>query len=166
MAVLDVYTDSLVAAGKNSNPALTSYAQSWSAIYSVAIAAADDDLSQYRMAKNLDPNLIISRMVVCNTAITAGTSYGIGLYKSGVGGAAVLATVFASALDLSTAHLTRETAIDGMAQVVAPNWGKRLYEQAGHTILTRYAGYDLVLTATTVGSAAGTVTVFVNYIQG
>lgn len=54
----------------------------------------------------------------------------------------------------------------GMKEIDIANFNKRLYEHAGHTIANMRAAYDLCLTANTIGSGAGTVTVAMEYADG
>lgn len=133
----------------------------------VEVAAADSDGSKYRFFKNLDPNLIPLGIFVANDAITAGTDYGVGLYRPDLG-AVIDKDAFAAGLDMSAAaaSLNPKTAKDGMAAVAIENMGRRIFEHAGHTIQTKLEGYDLVLTADTVGSAAGTISVLMLVAQG
>ena len=50
------------------------------------IAVADNDADVFRIFKNVPEKLIPTRIEVYNDAITAGTSYDLGLYKTTVGG--------------------------------------------------------------------------------
>lgn len=131
------------------------------------VAAADDNGSKYRVFKNVDPNLIPVMVMIGNDAITAGTDWDLGLYKADLG-AVIDADVFLDGADLSSAHasLNPKTALDGLATVAIENLGKRIFEHAGHTITTRLEAYDIVLTANTVGTAAGTVSVLIVFAQG
>lgn len=131
------------------------------------VAAADDNGSKYRVFKNLDANLIPIIIAVGNDAITAGTGYDVGLYRPN-GGAALDDDCFAATLDMSVAaaSMNPKTAKDGMAAVAIENYGRRLFEHAGHTISNKLNAYDLVLTADTVGTAAGTISVAMLCVQG
>lgn len=163
MAVVDLVASALVTAAQAvaAPRSLFSQGAALGAILStVSIAAADSDGSIYRAFSNLSPYLRPLLILVGNTAITAGTVYDLGIYETGVGGAAILDAVFASALDLSSAHASMApgTALDGMAAVLPANVGKMMYEHAGHTSANLRAGYDLAFTGDTVGTAAGTAT--------
>jgi hypothetical protein len=59
-----------------------------------------------------------------------------------------------------------DTCIDGMDAVAIENYGRKLYEHGGHTVTTKLESYDLALTANTIGSAAGTVSVLFIFAQG
>lgn len=124
------------------------------------VAAADSDGSVYRVFKNVDPNLVPLFCAIGNDAITAGTDYGLGLYKPNLG-VVINKDAFAANMDMSAAaaSLNPKTGKDGMAGVDIANCQKRIFEHAAHDITTRLSGYDIALTADTVGSAAGTISV-------
>ena len=137
-------------------------------IQTFEVAAADSDGSIYRIFKNLDPELIPVNIQIANDAITAGTVYDVGLYETlneGQGGTVVSDAVFASALDLSSAHVSGSE-LSAISAIDQANRSKRIWELAGHTQATKKAGYDLCLTADTVGSAAGTITVIATFALG
>lgn len=126
----------------------------------VEVAAADDDGSVFRFAR-LPSNARITSIVRFNDAITAGTAYEIGLHQTAAnGGAAADADLFATTVDLSTASVVgvesrfEAANIDGIE--------KRLWELLGLTADPR-VDYDLTFTGTTVGTAAGTISVEVRY---
>lgn len=133
------------------------------------VAAADSDGSVYRILKGVDPNMVIDKIIVANDAITGGTDWDIGLYQTGIGGAVIDADCFNGAgLDLSTAHATLSSlvALNGFAaqDIAAPE--QKLWEWASETVGRHQGSYDICLTANTVGSAAGTVTVEIWHHQG
>lgn len=165
MAVEDKYIDSNVAAGKQPASVAGSLgAEVREFVVTFELAAADDDGSVYRLFKNLSPDLIpVSIQVRCD-AITSGTSFDLGFYNTGVGGAVINKNVLMSAQTLASALTTSPA--DGLANVDIANRAKRIYELCGHTQSTKKAGYDLCLTANTVGSAAGTVTIHARFAQG
>lgn len=126
----------------------------------VEVAAADSDTSVFRFVRVPSNARINSIRVYCDT-ITAGTSFDCGLYQTAAnGGAVLLATAYASAVDLSTA-ITVGTEIAFEARDIA-NVGKRVFEDGGLTADTALE-YDICLLANTVGSAAGTITLAVNW---
>lgn len=133
------------------------------------VAAADSDGSVYRVFKGLPANLIPLDIKIACDAITAGTVWDVGLYDTDLG-AVIDADCFAANLDLSSAaDFGNPTALDGMDAVAIENYNKRLFEHAGHTVeanTRRGKGYDLALTADTVGSAAGTISVLMYYAMG
>lgn len=169
MAVENKYVNANIVADKLANPALSGGQIGFSFITIFELAVADSDGSVYRLAKELDPNIILTNISVMNDAITSGTDFDLGLYlpsSDGVDGAEVNKDVFADGLDLSSAHATRAAALDGMVTVNIADRYKKLYEHAGHTISNMKPSYDLALTGNTVGTAAGTVAVLVEYLQG
>jgi hypothetical protein len=170
MAVQDKYTDSNISGNVVNKllKAINAHGAQVHAMYATfEVAAADDDGSKYRVFKNLDPNLIPLGLFVGNDALTAGTDYGLGLYKPDLG-AVINKDAFAAGMDMSVAaaSLNPKTAKDGMAAVAIENYGKRLFEHAGHDITNKLEAYDLVFTADTAGTAAGTISVLALFAQG
>lgn len=137
------------------------------AVVTFEVAAADDNASVFRIFRNLDGNIRPIMILVANDAITAGTDYDMGIYNTGIGGAVIGATdlLNGTAMDLSAAHasINPGTALNAMAAVAIENIGKKLFELASHTEVTKKKGYDLALTANTCGTAAGTITVALVY---
>lgn len=132
-----------------------------SSVGTVEVAAADSDTSTYRFVRIPSGARIQSIRVFCD-AITAGTSFDCGIYKTAAdGGAVVSAAVFASAVDLSSA-ITAGTEIAFEARDIA-NVQKRVWEDLSLSV-DPFIDYDVVLTANTVGSAAGTITLQVTYV--
>lgn len=135
----------------------------------IAIAAADDDTSKFLVAQ-IPSDAIIKSIRVRNTAITAGTSYGLGLYETVDNASTVIdATIFASAMDLSSAH-AHGADLDGLSNLAITSDDQRVIELVNAKNSTNYSSgektmYDLVLTAATIGSAAGTVVVDVEYVN-
>lgn len=127
------------------------------------LAAADDDTSVFRLVGLKSHEVVHSILLFCD-AITAGTSFDVGLYRTAAdGGAVVDADAYGSAVDLSTASKVGiEVAFE--ARDIA-NCNKKVFEDAGLSADTGLE-YDLALTANTVGSAAGTVSCKVYYTEG
>ncbi len=168
MAIENKYVDSEVAAGKLGNPAYISGAEAQSLVFTFEVAAADDDGSIYRVGRSLNPNLIPYRFEIFNDAITGGTDYDLGLYEplvDGVGGNVIAVDVFAATLDMSAAAGLGSPK-EGLGNVDIANLQNKLYEHAGHDVNTKDPGYDIALTANTVGTAAGTITGRLDFIQG
>lgn len=162
MAVEDKYTNANVEAGKLANPALGGGgAQTISMVETVEVAAADDDNSVYRFFANVSPTLIPKSITVMCDAITLGTDYNLGLFNVN-SGAVIDDNIFADALNLSSASRV----LDGLENVGIESLTKKIYEHAGHTIANMKQGYDIGLTGITVGSAAGTITIIAEFIQG
>ena len=105
--------------------------------------------------------------IACD-AITAGTSWDLGFYKptvDGVAGAVIDADKLANTLDLSSA-IAFAAALDGLENLDLNEVQERIYTLAGDTLDTKELGYDIALTANTVGSAAGTISVKFWFVQG
>lgn len=138
----------------------------YEAVGTVEVAAADSDTSVYRFVR-LRSSDRVSTITILNDAITAGTAFELGLYKTAAdGGAAVSASLFGSAIDLSSASAsagvddTYEATITNISQIE-----KRLWELLGLSADPQIE-YDVCLTGTTVGSAAGTLSMRVRYCAG
>lgn len=125
----------------------------------VEVAAGDDDTSTYRLFKVPSRARVVDMRISCD-AITNGTSYDLGLYTSG-SGAVVDADIYAAALDLSSA-INSGAINSGFKTRDISKMGQRVWEDAG---LSDDSGldYDIVLTANTVGSAAGTISGYCIY---
>lgn len=162
MAVEDKYVNADTAAGKKAAAVYTNGVYEFTLIATEETAAADDDGSKYRLFKALPSNLIpVEISIVCD-AITDGTDYDLGLYKTNLG-AVVDKDVLMDGQTLATA-LTRATGHQlGLGAVNAADIGKTLAELSGET--NPDAAYDIVLTANTVGSAAGTISVIAKFAQ-
>jgi hypothetical protein len=163
MAVENKYVDDNVAAGKLGKAGLTSGDKIVVMVNTEEIAAADDDGSVYRFFKNVPANLIPVEITVTTDGITGMTDTDIGIYKTNLG-AVVDKDVLMDGQTLASA-LTRATGHQlGLANVNIADAGKTL------AVLSAQAdpdqAYDIALTANTVGSAAGTVTVIAKFIQG
>lgn len=160
MAVEDKYIESDVAAGKLASAIAGGLAELSVGQVTFEVAAADDDGSVYRLFKNLPPDLCVVAVILKNDAITGGTDYDLGLYASGIAGAAKDADILVDGADLSSAATGTYVMVD------PANFGKALFELAGDTVSTKATGYDLCLTANTVGSGAGTVGATIIFGQG
>lgn len=168
MAVQNKYVNTRVEAGSYDDNVLVAGADNLTLIVTFEVAAADDDGSVFRIAKNLSPNLIPVSILINNDAMTGSTSWDLGLYEpsfGGVDGAVCDKDCFMAAVDLNGGKANGSEQ-NGLAAVAIENLTKKLYEHAGHTIKTKKGGYDLALTANTIGSAAGTVTVRATFAQG
>lgn len=132
----------------------------FAATATVEVAAADSDGSVFRMVR-LPSNAVVYKIDVLNDAITSGTDYDFGLYKTAAdGGAVVDADAFASAVDLSSARVAPLDITHEALNIDKVE--KRLFEVATLTTDPNIL-YDLCFTANTVGSAAGTISVVVYY---
>lgn len=126
----------------------------------VEVAAGDDDGSVFRFVR-VPSNARILSIVRFNDAITAGTAYEIGLHQTAAnGGAAADADLFATTVDLSAASVVGVEQRFEAADII--NIEKRVWELLGLTADSQ-RDYDLTFTGTTVGTAAGTISVEVRY---
>lgn len=164
MTVEDKYVDTNLAAGKLAKAALSMGQKTIEMVATEEIATADDNNSVYRFFKSVPSNLIPTEITIMTDGITGGTDYDLGLYKVGVGGAAVDADrlmdgqTMASALTRATGHQL------GLQTVNIADATKTLGELSGQTDVDQ--AYDIALTANTVGTAAGTITILAKFIQG
>jgi hypothetical protein len=136
----------------------------YSSVAVVEVLAADDDTSVYRLFRVWSGDRV-DGIDVGNDAITGGTSYDLGVYQTNDnGGAVVSASVFASALDLSTAGALSERTYEATAANI-DKIEKQLWELLGlSTDPKRF--YDICLTANTVGTGAGTIAGRLRYLKG
>jgi hypothetical protein len=162
MAVENKYVDSSFVAGKKA-PAYTvgSGGDSFSLVATFEVAVADDDGSIYRIFPNVPANAILTELSIACDAITNGTDWDAGLYKTN-SGAVITKDVFMNGQTLASA-LTRATGhqlglgalnVDAVKSTLATLSGQTNPDEA----------YDIALTANTVGSAAGTVSVFASFV--
>lgn len=122
----------------------------------VAIAAGDDDTSTFRVAR-VHSSWRVAAINRRNTAITGGTSYDIGLYRTAEdGGAVVDVDAYGSAVSLASAATTPVD--DSFEARSIANIQNRVYQDAGLTTDPNIF-YDIVYTANTIGTVAGTLAV-------
>lgn len=118
------------------------------------IAAGDDDGSIYRVFKGVPTGLRIFRIAVMCDAITGSTDNDLGCYLT-EGGAVISKDKFMDGQTLASASKV----LNGFANVIIENYGKTIAEHLGYTVVTDKQFVDICLTANTVGTADGTVTV-------
>lgn len=128
------------------------------------VAADDDNGSIYKLF-SVGSNMIPLMIWINNDAITAGTDYDLGLYEED-GVTEADKDCFADGADLSSAHASGSELSGLTAMNIANIGSKKMYEIAGDTIDTKQQSYTVALTANTVGSAAGTITVRALFLQG
>ena len=122
----------------------------------VSIAAADDDNSTFRVAR-VHSSWRVAAINRRNTAITGGTDYHVGLYRTAAdGGAVVDADAYASSISLATAATSPVD--DSFEARSVANIQNRVYQDAGLTTDPNVF-YDIVYTGNTVGTVAGTLAV-------
>lgn len=168
MAVINDYIDSnlAVAVAKKAPGFALAAAEGFDFICTFEVAAADDDASIYRLVKGIDPNLIPMSLRLACDAITGMTDVDLGFYDSKEeGGLEIDKDILADGINPSSGY-SRILALDALVTVDLANAQKRIYELCGHTLTTKRVSYDLCLTANTVGSGAGTITVFGHFVQG
>jgi len=125
------------------------------------VAAADTDASVYRMVR-VPSNCRFVTLEVLNDAITAGTDYDLGVYDvADVGGEVVDADLFATAIDMSTARTLPLNALFEVLDI--DNIEKPLWDLLGLSA-DPVKMYDICFTANTVGSAAGTLSMFAAWV--
>lgn len=140
----------------------------------INIAALDDDGSIYMIGEVPD-TAVIDSISLQGAAITAGTSYDVGLYDS-LGNSISKEACFAAAMDLSSvAGLplgSHGVAVrQCMSAVSLANANFKTYDHAGHVNKTipavgetqKKSKYRIGLRANTVGTAAATLIARVTY---
>lgn len=116
--------------------------------------ASDNDGSVFRLAR-IHSSWLVKGVRKFHDAITGGTSYDLGLYRTAAdGGAVVDADAYASAVSLASTD-TAGVQIAFEARDVA-NIEKKVWQDAGLSSDPNL-WYDLALTGNTVGSAGGTI---------
>jgi hypothetical protein len=126
-------------------------------------ASGDGDGSTLRLCR-LRSGDVIHALTLFNDALAGATGASVGLYRTAAdGGAAVNAGLFAGGLSLAAAS-TAGTAITFAAQDIA-GVNKRIWELLGLPSDPQ-AEYDLTVTLTTAGAAAGTVSVHGTFCNG
>lgn len=164
MAVENKYVDSLIVAGKKTGPALAGPGTDVIAMVATfEVAAADDDGSVYRVFKNVPSSYIPLQVTIATDGLTGGTDWDLGVYKTDLG-AVVDKDILMDGQTLASA-LTRATGHQlGLGAVNIDAVKSTLATLSGQT--TPDVAYDVALTANTVGTAAGTVTVIAEFVQG
>lgn len=130
--------------------------------FNFEVVAADDDGSKYCIAQ-LSVNARNVVITQFNDAITAGTDYDIGVYKfngSDIGDV-VDKDCLVDGRDNSSARTTPLVSYDTTVE----GFGKKLWQIAGLTAQPNYPTFAVVITANTVGSAAGTIGGFIDYVE-
>lgn len=135
----------------------------YESVGTVEVAAADDDTSVYRFVR-VHSSWRISSIEVFNDAITSGSVYDVGLYQTAENGAAALdADCYATNVTMVSARATSGPTDLRFEQMDIANIEKRVFEDGGLTADSN-RWYDLCLTADTVGSGAGTISIRVRYV--
>lgn len=165
----NAYVNTNIAAGKIGAAAHISGSLVRKMVQTYEKVAGDTDAGILRFFKGLSPDVIISNLLYCGDALAGMTSVKAGFYGvldwDNVGAIVGSGNQLATAVDLHSAVASgSETSL--MSNVDVADRGKRIYELCGHTQLTKLPAYDLCLTLTTGGVAAGTMTLICEYVQG
>lgn len=167
MAVENKYINTRVVAGNKAIPATFNSDEGRVSVATFEVAAADDDGSIYRVLR-VSADMIPVTITATNDAITLGTDYDFGIYDALDGpnkGTIKDADALADGVDMSSARAEGS----GITLLSAPDLAdaqKPLYLLAGDTAADHPGEYDLALTANTVGTAAGTITIKATFVQG
>ena len=168
MAVLNKYVNANVEAGKKAEAAFSEGAKTVTLIETMETAAADDDASVFRFFKSLNPDLIITECEMLSDAITGFTDAEIGFYEpteAGVLGAAIDIDALMGSTDINAGN-ARGSERNCLTAVDVADVKKRIWELAGDTQATKRRGYDIALTANTIGSGVGTISLRIVLAQG
>lgn len=122
----------------------------------VTVAADDAATSNYLVFKDLPAESILADLEIENDVLTNGTSYSLGLFDSDTGVAKAVAC-FMSGVSM-TAAAGKGSPKDGLAALTHANTLKALFELAGDNLTNRKGKYDVVLTANTPSTVAGSIT--------
>lgn len=152
MATQDYFANNASEVGEKTNPGSNAGDQIVMAA-TLEIAAADDNGSTYLLFQNVPASFRPTELTVMCDAITGGTDFDIGLFNS-TDGVEADDDILMDGQTLASASRS----LDGLQTVNIADIGKTLAELLGLTPSTAKAGYDIVLTGNTVGTAAGTVT--------
>lgn len=157
MAVEDKYVDANIVAGKVASAIVTGTGtRTVTMVATVAVAAADDDGSVYRVFNDIPSSFVPVNICIQNTAITSGTDYDLGIYKPN-GGAVVDKDILMDGQTMASAVTVATWNNAGMGALTLSNGLQSLGTLSAQTDVD--SSYDLALTANTVGSAAGTIRV-------
>ena len=156
MAVENKYTDANVVAGKKASALVCGPGvQTVTMVGVVAVAAADDNNSVYRVFADVPSSYIPVNICIHNTAIGSGSDYDLGLYGVDLG-AAISSECLASTIDMSSAVAITTWNNLGMKNLALGEL-KTLGTLSGQTDIS--AAYDIALTAVAVGTEADTIRV-------
>jgi len=166
MTLVDRYADATLVAGKLGNAAFVTGDKTITIVSQLEIVAADDNNSVYRIAANINPDLIPIRIEIMADAALTITDANLGIYESGASGAVIDDNALADAIDFSSGF-ARTAKADGLAAVAIADNQKRIYELAGHTQATKKTGYDLGFVTIAKGAGgAGTISTTMEFVQG
>lgn len=142
------------------NPSTATEGSLYVSSATIAVAAADADNDIYHVLP-VQSNWSIKNIWVMNDAITGGTSYDLGLYTTASTPVVVDVDAYGSAIDMSSARTTAGfNAAYAARNITSVN--NKVHKDGGVTT-DPGAWYWLSLTANTVGTADGDITVIVEY---
>jgi hypothetical protein len=144
------------------NPTTATEGNTKSSSATVSVLAADNDGKVFHMLPVFS-SWSIKHIWVYNDAITSGTSYDIGLYTTAATPAVVDVDAYASAVDMSTARTS--VPIDAAFEARNITAVNQKVHQDGAVTTDPAVWYFLSLTANTVGSAQGDITLIVEYTE-
>lgn len=158
MAVVDLYSQADKEAGNGKKfPALNGTGiDTFTVVGTASVAAGDDDTSVYRVLFDIPSNAVPLNININNTAVTGGTDYDIGLYETN-SGAVIDADILADGVSMASARTIAVVNNVGMTTIAIANGTQTLGTLSAQTNVS--SSYDIVLTANTVGTAAGTIRV-------
>ena len=155
-----VATNHKTAGSKNATTSTEGSLKSSSMTISIAAADADGDI--YHVLPVFS-TWSIKHIWVYNDAITAGTSYDVGLYTTAATPVVVDVDAYASAVDMSSARTSAP--IDAAFEARNITAIAQKVHQDGAVTTDPGVWYWLALTANTVGSAQGDITICVQYVE-
>ena len=140
-------------------PAAIGWGRVRAASFTLDVAAADDDASVYRFFR-VHSNWRVLQLLLWNDAITSGSVYDVGLYQTAEnGGAVVDADCWATNVTMVSARLVPLDVTFEALDIIKCE--KLVWEVAAIAVTTitedPQRDYDICLTADTVGSGAGTI---------
>jgi hypothetical protein len=140
-------------------PGILNGAITKSLVATLEVAAADDNNSIYRFCR-LHSSWNIRSIRAFSDAITSGTDFNFGLWQTAEnGGAVVVENCYADAVDLSSGLAGTEIAFENRNIDKVEN---RVWQDAGLSADSNRF-YELCAIGIAVGSAAGTITLIVEY---
>lgn len=169
MAVVDIFSNADLQAGKLANPAYCQGAQPYHVAATASIGATDSATSVYRIIKGLRPQMIITSIALYNDALGSGAVISIGVYKPKTGAmlttAAVNASLFGTGIAVATAP-GNGVSTNGVNNITPANRFKTIADLLGLSTKNLPEAYDLAITLTTAGGSAGVVAASITMVQG
>ena len=151
-----------VAEGKIGNPSKIMSGRVFAFAATFEVAAADSDGSIYKIAK-LKSNMVPKELKLNCDAMTAATDYDIGFYTEA--GVAADADILMDGENISTGYGIGSE-INCLSNLAIANIGKKIWELLGKTVANKDDAYIWAITANTVGTDAGTISLRGEFIQG